>query len=322
MKSPTIKTLAAAALLASAHTAQAIPADTKYIDATAKWMVHLDIDALMDSSVAQHALETNPHLSGQKLKALQTLTGIDIEKGLHGITIFGNGEPDNGVVIVHAQAKQENLVSFVQLNDKYQSKEHNGHTIHSFPDDKKPGKRISACFMPGNKIVFGQKTGLVEQGIDLLSGDRPAINSNGEMEELGNFQDYPVLLAYGDFSALHKNKNPKKAAAFQQAKRLGVSLGEEEGHVKGMLGIVTENAETALQVENFLRGIIAMGMLSQENNPALATLASAVQVKRKESTLVGLEVEIATKKLIEIGETLNKGKKKHKAKAPKTEAAE
>ena len=321
MKPTTIKTLAAAALLATAHsTAQALPADTKYIDATAKWMVHLDIDALLDSSVAQHALETNPHLSGQKLKALQTLTGIDIEKGLHGITVFGNGEPDNGVIIVHAKAKQDNLVSFVQLNDKYQSKEHNGQTIHSFPDDKKPGKRISACFLPGDKIVFAQQTKWVELGIDLLKGERPAINSNSEMEEIGDFQDYPVLLAYGDFSALHKNKNPKKAAAFQQAKRLGLSIGEVEGRVKGMLGIVTENAETALQIENFLRGIIAMGMLSQENNPALATLASSVQVKRNESTLVGVEVDIPTQRLIEIGETLNKGKKKKKA--PKAEAQE
>ncbi len=308
-----IQTLTAAALLATAQATLAAPAETKNVDASAKWMVHLDVDALMKSTVAKHALESNPQLSGQKLQALQTLTGINIKEGLHGVTVFGNGDPENGVIIIHAEAKQDNLVSFAQLNDGYKAKNYKGQTIHSFPDKNKPGKRVSACFLPGSKIILAPQPGLVELGIDLLKGNRPAMDANSETNALAEFQDTPVLLAYGDFAALQKEKDKKKAAAFQHAKRLGLSLGESEGKVRGMLGVITESAETALQVENFFRGIIAMGQLSRENNPALASLADAVQVKRKESSVVGIEVEIPTQSLIEIGETLKKNKQKAKA---------
>ena len=51
-------TFAALALLAAVG--QAAPLDTKNVAADAKWVVHVDVDAVRDSLVVQKAFETCP----------------------------------------------------------------------------------------------------------------------------------------------------------------------------------------------------------------------------------------------------------------------
>ena len=310
-----LKTTCLSAALAStllATSAVAAPIKSEHIDSTAKWMLHVDINALMKTDIAQHAMEQNKHLSGQKMEALKNLIGIDIKTGLHGATIFGNGQPNNAVVIIHADAKPDNLINFAKLNDAYQEVTFQDHTIHSVPDDKKPGKRNHICFYSSNKVVVAPSVDSVKLGIELLNGNRKSVSVNGEMEKLGNFMDTPVLIAYGDFSSLHKGKG-KKAETFKQVKRMGLSMGEVDGYMKGGLAVVTENAEVATQIEGFLRGILALGQLNKENNPGLATLAESVNINKAEGEVISIEMQMPTATLIEIGESMKHQKKSRKS---------
>ena len=303
---------AALAAILSATPSIAAPLKSEHIDASAKWMLHLDINALLKTDIAQHALEQNKQLSSQKLEALKNLIGIDLKTGLHGATIFGNGEPDNAVLIIHADAKSDNLVNFAKLNDAYQEVKFQDYTIHSLPDEKKPGKRNHICFYSPNKVVVAPNAELVKLGINLLNGKRESIAVNGEMEQIGKFQATPVLLAYGDFTALQKAQG-RKAETFKQAKRLGLSIGEVDGFIKGGLAVVTESAEVATKVESFLRGVIAMGQLNRENNPQLATLADALNVKSSEKDVISVELKIPSATLIEVGESMKNQKNQRKA---------
>ena len=304
----------ALALLMAAPAMQAAPAQSKYVDATAKWLIHIDFDALLKTDIAQHALAENPKLSDQKLEALKNIIGIDLKTGLHGATIYGNGQPDNGVILVHADAKSDNLINFAKLNDDYKEATFGEHTIHNLPDKKKPGKRNHICFYSSNKIVVSQSPALVKQCIQLLDGERDSKPVNGEMEELANYQKDPVLLAYGDFSSLRKGMRGKKAASFDQAKRVGISLGETGGQIRAMVGIIARDSEVAVQLETFLRGMIAIGQLSADKNPHLGTLANAVQITRSNTDMISLELDIETAKLIEAGEALKQQKKAKRAK--------
>jgi hypothetical protein len=303
---------ALASILIAAPLSHAAPVKSEHIDSTAKWMVHLDINALLKTDIAQHALEQNKQLSGQKLEALKNIIGIDLKTQLHGATLFGNGQPDNAVVIIHADAKPDNLVNFAKLNDAYKEEKFQDFIIHSLPDEKKPGKRNHICFYSSNKVVVAPSADSVKLGVELLNGSRESIAVNGEMEKLGDFQETPVLIAYGDFSSLQKGKG-KKAETFKQAKRIGLSLGEVNGYIKGGLAVVTENAEVATQIESFLRGVIAIGQLGRENNPALATLADAMKVTKSEADIISVEMQMPTATLIEIGETMKNQKKKKKS---------
>ena len=65
--------------------------DPGTVAADAKWLVHLDFDALRESKVAQHAREailTRPRVK-EILAKVQEATGMDLEKDLHGLTAYG-----------------------------------------------------------------------------------------------------------------------------------------------------------------------------------------------------------------------------------------
>ena len=306
--------VAACMLLMATPSIHAAPVESKNIDATSKWLIHIDFDALLKTEIAQHALADNPKLSDQKLEALKNIIGIDLKTGLHGATIYGNGAPDNGVIIVHADAKPDNLINFAKLNDEYKEDSYQDHTIHNLPDKKNPGKRNHICFYSSDKIIVSQSPALVRQSIHLLDGKRESKQVNEEMKELADYQDNPVLLAHGDFSALRKGKRGKHAASFDQAKRVGISLGETEGQIRAMIGIIAQDSEVAVQLETFLRGMIAIGQLSADKNPALGTLANSVQIRRNNNDMISMELDIETIKLIEAGEAVKQHKRARKAK--------
>jgi len=301
---------AALALLLSGTSSQAAPVESNNIDAAAKWLIHIDFDSLLDTEIAQHVLDQNPKLSDQKLEALKNIIGIDFKTGLHGATIYGNGQPDNGVLILHADAKPDVLINFAKLNDEYREEKFQDHIIHNLPDDKKPGKRNYICFYTNKKIVIGPSSTLVKECIQLLNGDRDSKPVNHEMEELNRYQPSPFLIAYGDFSALHKEGNHNKAATFKQAKRMGLSIGEHGGNIKSILVITAKNIEVATQIENFLRGIIAIGQLSGEKHPHLATLANAAKISKKDPEIIAIETELPTSTLISVGHAMKEHKKK------------
>ena len=84
-----------------------------------KWMIHFDLDAFLGSELGQNAMEQGKKLTEERLKSIQEMFGIDLENGLHGATLYGNGEPNNGVILVYADADKKKLLNFAKSNDSY-----------------------------------------------------------------------------------------------------------------------------------------------------------------------------------------------------------
>src|SRR5438445_9117228 len=88
--------------------------DPSTVAADAKWLVHVDFDALRESKVAQHAREEimKHDIAKTVLAMIKEATGADLDKDLHGATAYGSGiKPHAGVLIVYAHADREKLVN-------------------------------------------------------------------------------------------------------------------------------------------------------------------------------------------------------------------
>ena len=103
-----------AALALFAAVGQAAPLDSKNVAADAKWVVHVDVDAVRDSHVVKKAFETCPLLkndSGKHFDMIRDKIGVDLRKDLHGITLYGRDtDKTHGVAIVFATVNQKLLL--------------------------------------------------------------------------------------------------------------------------------------------------------------------------------------------------------------------
>jgi hypothetical protein len=101
--------LAAAAILYGAA-AEAAPPNPKLVPADAKWAVHLDMEALLDASLVEKAVdrwmeEENGEFA---LNHVKRMFGVDLREDVKSLTLYNAGfEEHEAVLLVHANFDQE-----------------------------------------------------------------------------------------------------------------------------------------------------------------------------------------------------------------------
>ena len=122
---------------------RAEPLDLKQVPADAKWLVHVDVDAMRASTLVQKAWPKCMEMhkdAEQRLKSLRDKFGIDVCKDLHGLTAYGKElGKHTGVLIVHAKfdlklaeataakAKDHKVVKFDAYDLHSWTEKHHGH---------------------------------------------------------------------------------------------------------------------------------------------------------------------------------------------------
>ena len=134
-----IRRLAALALyLPALCLAGALPA--KQIPADAKWVLHLDMDAVAKSALwpaIQEKIDATPGAAA-KLAEVETFAGMNLPEDLHSISLYGlSFEDDDAVVLLQAKANQQQLLNALQFNPAYTNEKYAGHEILSWDDKGK-----------------------------------------------------------------------------------------------------------------------------------------------------------------------------------------
>lgn len=126
------------------------PLDLKQISGDAKWVVHVDMDSLRESTVVQKAhelAEPSHRETRDRALAIAGLFGANPRQHLHGITLYGGmlGKPE-GVMIVHSDFNRGLLEGTIKL-----------------------------AFYRTNVLVVGSTEDELERGLDVLDGKRPGL---------------------------------------------------------------------------------------------------------------------------------------------------
>jgi hypothetical protein len=122
---------------------QAGPLNFKQVAADAKWVVHIDVDAMHENVVAERLYEASTQKFENAEKHLDRMgneLGMDPRKDLHEITIYSKeiGE-HKGVLLVNADVNREMLLEKVKKASGHQSVSYGSYEIHTW------------AFLPGKK---------------------------------------------------------------------------------------------------------------------------------------------------------------------------
>ncbi|HEY3862759.1 MAG TPA: hypothetical protein VGO59_12815 [Verrucomicrobiae bacterium] len=297
--------LAAAAVLAGAPLAQAAPFNPKDAAANPALLVHVDCDAIRDSSFGKSILN-QPDVQ-DKLAAVGAIFDFDFRKQLHGLTVYTTlDHPKDGVLIVYADFDSERLITLAKAADGFHTITNGPHTIYSWIDDKKKANedgekpRVYGA-IKGHRVVFGQDEKHLADALSVIDGSASSFaGSNGLLAK----DSGESILAEGELLKFDFDDPSDKAAIFKMCKSVRVKLSEHMDDMSATIRLETADANTATQVGSIAQGLLAILKLQQD--PDALKLANAIAIKQNDSA-VAVTLSVPSSELTDI---IKEGQKK------------
>ena len=170
-----ILSVAVAIVLGLCVSSYAAPLDMKHVAADAKWVMHLDVDAMRNSVVIEKAyhkcLQMQPE-AGQHLDTVQAMIGMDLRTGLHGITCYGpQVGKHKGVLIVLGDMKQQVLLDKAKAAPGHQMTKYGDCELYTWTMKKGDQEhQATGAFFKPNVLVFSGTADETKAALDVLSG--------------------------------------------------------------------------------------------------------------------------------------------------------
>jgi hypothetical protein len=275
-------TFAALALLAVVG--QAAPLDSKNVAADAKWVVHVDVDAVRDSLVVKKAFETCPLLkneSGRHFDKIRERVGVDLRKDLHGITLYGRDtDKTHGVAIVFATVNQKLLLEKAEKATDHKVTKHGNIDIHSWTQKCGPKAHVAAgAFYKPDVLVFAASVEGVAAAIDVLSGKSPGITDpksplGGDVHAGSSILVRAIAI-----------RPETRCTILKQAQSFRVSLGEHDGKSFYHASLVMKSPEAAAQVQAINDGLKAFAALKFSGDVDVMKLVNGLKATAKDNTV-------------------------------------
>ncbi len=273
--------VAVAIVLGFATVVQAEPLDLKQVSADAKWVAHVDVDAIRASTVAQKAYQQclEKHKDAEKhLAKVREKLGMDPTKDLHGVTFYGKQlKKHTGVVIVQANADRKHLLAKVKEAPDYRAVTYGSHKLHTWTHrkGKKDEHAVVGCFHKPTVIVFGRTAVDVSEALDVLDGKSSGLaGSNSPL--IAEIPAGAIFLAGA--TGLDGDELPCKSPLVKQSEALSIALGEHGGESFAMAKLATKSDEVADQVKAVVEGVRAMAALRHGSDADAMKIVKALKV--------------------------------------------
>ena len=286
------------ALAMSVAAGQAAKIDKANISNDAKFVVHLDLDAFRASKIGATILEKiREGEGGEKLNALVELIEFDPLNAIHGATMFGNGEKDNGILVVKHKANGAKLLAFMKLSEHYRKTEHGKHEIHG-AGDRSDGERGYVSFVNATTAVLAASRELAAEGIDLVNGKGAAVKQiPTSFLSAGKKAKNAFLVAYANVEELKEHIDNESVN--QMAKQVAFVMGESDEKFILSISVDALDTDAAENMETMVNGLIGFAKLSQDENPEVKDILKGLKVTRNEAN-VSVHFSVGVDKLFEL----------------------
>jgi hypothetical protein len=270
--------MAMAVVLGLATIGRAEPLALKQVAADAKWVMHVDVDALWASAVVQKAyrkcLEMHKDAE-KKMDMVCGMVGMDPRKDLHGITVYGKDtNKEHGVMIVHANVNQKLLLQMVAKAADHKATAYGSYELHSWTHKggKKESHTVVGTFYKPNIMVFAGSDGAVKAALDVLDGKAGGITGR-ESPLAGRTLPGSILVARA--SAI----DPKtQCPVLKQTDSFRVALGEDKGQSFYRARLVMKSTGVVEQVKAIVEGFRAMVSLQHGSDAQAMKLVNTLKV--------------------------------------------
>lgn len=242
----------------------AVPAD-------AQWALYVDIQRLTSSAMFK-ALGGEKEMGKIRGKTDPFFAKLKInpEKDLRGVTVFGRGKGDEDAVVALAgKFDRAHLLSLIKAEASHKEIPYGKTTIYSWDGDE------FGAFAGDDLILLGENEQAIKSALDSLEGRR---RDAAPPLLAGAFKDFPnAIMVFGVNSIpglLEEHDKPVILTKMRSAEGAFAESGED---LSLQVNISAESAQVAKDVEQAIRGLIAMANLQLKAGDAQA-IAQAIKI--------------------------------------------
>lgn len=263
------------------------PLDKTQAPADARWLVHIDVDAIKTAKVAQTISDLWMKLpsGADHLKHAGNLVGLDVAEDLHGITIFGSQYDEAAaIVVVDARVDRDRLFAFLKTLPGYRTEPYGRHKLVGWTAN--PGKKdehtVTGCLHRSERFAFGRDVAALRKTLDVLDGASPGL---GDHHPLAPPSNQPGTMIQVRGVDLDEVELPFKSPLVRKSKVFTAALGEYEGKAFAVATAETESTEIAGRLLAVADGLLAMAELQAEDDEQVTKLLEAVEISLNDKTV-------------------------------------
>lgn len=299
--------LAVVAIVLTSSWAVAGPPVKSRIPDTAKWAVHLDVEAITNSEIAGGILNL---ISGEdspvpKERVEKAVKFWEVLGNLKSVTLYGpTSREADAVAVADHRYEEAEVKKVLEITEDSPTQTYGDHTIYTFTPRKKrkrakqPDKQL-ACFHSKGIVVAGADLNRVKEILDLLDGEgKPITKDNPLAEMLTPSKGSLMVAAAVDLdkmvNALAKKtvrgRKRRHSALLKKFRSARFELGEANENVYAVLYVTMATEEDAVNIHMMAQGIRAMMLFGheEENNGKtrkIAEMAKATEMSRKDKSV-------------------------------------
>jgi len=236
----------------------------------AQWALYVDMPRLTSSALFKALVDEGETAKIQgKADEFFGKLRIDPKKDIRGVTVFGLGKEDDAVVALSGKFDKAHLIALIKAETTQKEIAYGKYTIYGWEGDK------FGVFAADDLVILGEKEQNIKLALDAMEGKKrdavPAVLARVLKESpnafaVGAVNNIPSLLGEHD-----------KPVILTKMKGLGGSLAESGENLDLQVSIAAESAQVAKDVEQAIRGLIAMANLQLKDADAQA-FAQAVKI--------------------------------------------
>jgi hypothetical protein len=261
------------------------PLQPAHIAADARWLIHLDLEALQPTTVGQTlAREAIEPKMSEVAAALKLHLGFDFDwRRIRSITLYGAeyGGPERlrGVMLVDTDLDLVTAFDRALQKQAEWGRAQDG-DLQRLEDGPQPlyciKEDLYVALQPGAPAVIGKARRTTLKARAVLVEGAPNLNTAPGLANLANAGHGEFLLVAAEGFGAAAPDAPQ-ARVLKMADTLRFSLAETSGQLQAALTLGARSAETAQQMQQVIQGMTALVALSQTDNADLQKLVNGLR---------------------------------------------
>jgi len=261
------------------------------VSADAVWAAHLDVEKLMTSRIAELFLaELDDRGELEKINAFGTVFEFNPLEDLYSVTAYGTSFlKEEAVGLIKGRIDKEKVLALMQMKGTQTGISHGDSTIHKWTDGS---ECFFVCFFRQGLVVFSNSLDLTKGALDVLRGEGESLADGGTLRDLRSLPEGTFFTAavngFGEIVGLDP-----EAAILKKAEKAVVAIGEMEGTDFMNIALTAADEATATKIHAVAQGILALGSMVGDQEPALARLVQSARLTRDGRTITLRETQPA-----------------------------
>lgn len=269
--------------------ASAAPLELKHVPADARWLIHVDVDAVRQSTVVQRLhqkiIERHPHAQHMG-NVVNQLTGCDPRHDLYGITIFGQAlVPDRGVMLMHVKHDTQKVRNWLNTLVAVETVKVGNRDVYSFTHEHHGRRRpVVVTWVDDLHLLASSSVDEAKWALAVIDGQAACVAPEAPMAGHIPPGTTVLLRAIG----INEAKLPHRDPIAEQTCTYRFVMGEYQGQSFFRSRSVMTNQAVVGQVTRMLDGLKALGEVHVGNNPDGKKITEGLRVKAEEQTVTVL----------------------------------